>query len=543
LLDSEASATDAPSEIGVMQGVGRFSIFSILPFQPITNSIQRMPNVTDKWSGFLARILSAQDKLLFEEASRSARAGALRAAYIMVWISCAESLKRKFKELAPRDGIAKQISGECERRESAHQSVDHFLLEKGRDYGLMTAAEFTKLEQVYVCRSIYGHPYELGPSEANLISAATDIVDLVLAKATKLRHGYLSSQIEHLTTKRAFLDNTWAAVERFAQEVAQKCDATLHWWFLEKLWEKAESISADRALVLFFKRAVWFTTAYLRQISASIPKPWSAVGYMTRFPTVVGWALVNSDLFSMLDEHSKDVVFGTMIENSRTNLSVLPVLKELIDGGGLDERMRQRFQEEIDAREIEDLATIRIDPNLYIHRVLKKLKTHDWYIQNPAVEVVKSLGEMGVASLIPDLQLELGNNILQAAEGQANRAVAFLSWAADPSRRWPRFFVEGVISECFVNDLNQIRFKKDHLNSALILLNHIDEPGGSDELLKRLVERINKGKLKRLVRPQERDEAIAIVREFATANPSFAMNLEALLSATTALAIPAPFAH
>lgn len=155
----------------------------------------------DQWDEFSARILSPQDRLLFEEAIRSARSGALRAAYIMVWISCAESLKRKFKELSARDGTAKQISGECERKEQAHQSVDHFLLEKARDYGLIAATEFTKLEQIYVFRCIYGHPYETGPSAANLISAASDVVDLVLQKTTKLRHGYLSSQVENLISR------------------------------------------------------------------------------------------------------------------------------------------------------------------------------------------------------------------------------------------------------------------------------------------------------------------------------------------------------
>jgi len=68
------------------------------------------------------------------------------------WISCAESPKRKFQELSLRDGTAKQISGECERKELAHQSIDHFLLEKSRDYGLITSAGFTQLELVYVCR-------------------------------------------------------------------------------------------------------------------------------------------------------------------------------------------------------------------------------------------------------------------------------------------------------------------------------------------------------------------------------------------------------
>ena len=47
---------------------------------------------------YTAEILACEDRPLFEEAVKAARVGALRASYLMIWLSCAESLKRRFRE-------------------------------------------------------------------------------------------------------------------------------------------------------------------------------------------------------------------------------------------------------------------------------------------------------------------------------------------------------------------------------------------------------------------------------------------------------------
>ncbi|MHB9091106.1 MAG: hypothetical protein ACYC7H_06775, partial [Chloroflexota bacterium] len=59
-------------------------------------------------SRFLEEVASPEDKILFQEAVDAAAGGAYRAAYIMTWLSCAESLKRRFSELATRDNTAQK---------------------------------------------------------------------------------------------------------------------------------------------------------------------------------------------------------------------------------------------------------------------------------------------------------------------------------------------------------------------------------------------------------------------------------------------------
>ena len=73
-------------------------------------------NETDL-SEYKDRVLDDDDKPLFHEAVESARVGALRGAYILLWLSCLESLKRKFQEAATRDHAATKIVGKFKERE------------------------------------------------------------------------------------------------------------------------------------------------------------------------------------------------------------------------------------------------------------------------------------------------------------------------------------------------------------------------------------------------------------------------------------------
>ena len=72
-------------------------------------------------SEYAADILNGEDRPLFEEAVQAAKAGAVRSAYIMVWLACAESLKRRFNEAKTRDNTAGRIAGEIKRREDNHR--------------------------------------------------------------------------------------------------------------------------------------------------------------------------------------------------------------------------------------------------------------------------------------------------------------------------------------------------------------------------------------------------------------------------------------
>src|SRR5436305_15147032 len=100
-------------------------------------------------SKYAARILTEDDRPLFQEAVESALHDAPRGAYILIWIACAEGLKRKFREAAVRDHNANKILGQITQAENQQRSADMLILTKAKDYGFIDDVAFQKLEYVY----------------------------------------------------------------------------------------------------------------------------------------------------------------------------------------------------------------------------------------------------------------------------------------------------------------------------------------------------------------------------------------------------------
>ena len=98
----------------------------------------------------------------------------------MVWLTCAESLRRRFNEAKTRDNDAGRIAGEIEKRESDHRAVDKNLLDEGRNYGFISDSGKTVLTHIYEKRCIFAHLYEEAQSGEHLTEAASAIVELVL---------------------------------------------------------------------------------------------------------------------------------------------------------------------------------------------------------------------------------------------------------------------------------------------------------------------------------------------------------------------------
>jgi hypothetical protein len=124
---------------------------------------------------FLEKVVNAEDRVLLEEASRCLDTGAFRMAYIAVWLACAESMKRKFNDLASSDSEAAKVKGGVEEREANKQSVDGYLLKKARDYGLVSPSDHDVLTQIYGRRCVFGHPYEQSPLPEVVVGAASGV--------------------------------------------------------------------------------------------------------------------------------------------------------------------------------------------------------------------------------------------------------------------------------------------------------------------------------------------------------------------------------
>ncbi|MBV8337751.1 MAG: hypothetical protein JO358_20425 [Alphaproteobacteria bacterium] len=425
-------------------------------------------------SSYAARIHDEEDRPLFDDATKAASAGALRAAYVMLWLSCAESIKRRFREAEKRDGAAGRIVGDLDHKEKDHKSVDKFLLEKAKEYGFLTDTAYTILLNIYEMRCVYGHPYEQEPTPEQVIHAAAMVVEHLLAEPVRLRHGYCKTLLNSLLQDKNYLDDQQSTVDTFVAEVVPRVDERIYGWLLDNYWKKLEKIADDPSMKVFLWRGIFFTRAFLALVGPVISADeWHAkVG---SYPKILARAFKRKALFQMIGERAQDSLVGSALDQAADRSSVLQYLDRLMDEGALTDRQKSRFLEHIDKMPIAKLRSSKLSTAVCLKRLLVELKSHDWYRQQPAVDVVAGNGPEDIRKLDTANQIILGRNILQVADGDERSAKRFLQTLADSPTLWPKAFIKGIALECFVNEGDQLRLKCDHLKVVLKALAGLDE--------------------------------------------------------------------
>ena len=188
-------------------------------------------------SSYQKRVIADDDKPLFNEAVKSAQAGALRGAYILLWLSCLESLKRKFREAALRDSNAGKIVGNFETAEKNHKSIDRIIISDAQKYGFVSDYAYQKLEYIYDMRCIFGHPYEEAPSLEDVRHATCIVVEQVLSKPITLKEGYVTSLINKLM-ERSYLDDHEPAVRKHAEDITPRIDKNVYTYLVNTYIKK-----------------------------------------------------------------------------------------------------------------------------------------------------------------------------------------------------------------------------------------------------------------------------------------------------------------
>ena len=287
-----------------------------------TTSKKRAPQGVDL-SIYAQGILAEQDQPLFDEAVNAAAAGALRAAYMMMWLACAESLKRRFREAQLRDHTAGKIVGEIEDREKDYRAVDKFLLDKAREYGFVSLSGHTVLEQVYEMRCIYVHPYEEAPSPEKVVDAAATVVEQVLSKPVKLREGFGRQLLKSLLENRNYLDDQEAAVAEFARNILPRLDEGIYGWLLDDYWKELEELSDDSSMAVFSRRGMWFCRAVIVEVGANIFTNDEWHERLGRLPkTLIGVCSI-VEIFKNVGERAQDSLVGSILDESNTRVGVL----------------------------------------------------------------------------------------------------------------------------------------------------------------------------------------------------------------------------
>ena len=469
-------------------------------------------------SKYALQILAEQDRPLFDDAVKAAEVGALRASSMMIWLACAESLKRRFREAQLRDHTAGQIVGKIERREKDQQAVDKFLLDQAQEYGFVSGAGHTILGQVYEMRCIYGHPYEEAPSPEKVIDAAAAVVELILSKPVKLRHGYGKQLLRDLLEDGNYLDDHEPAVAEFARNILPRLDEGIYVWLLDEYWKELEKVSGDPSMGIFSRRGMWFCRAMLVDVGVQVFTHDEWHEKSVRFPKTLMGVCSVAPAFKGIGNRAQDSLVGSILDESRTLASVLTHLERLNNEGALSERQQERFVEGVSELKTGQILTSGLSTKTCYAKLIGALKSRNWYTQNPVMDMVLVNGPGQAAELTEEQQVDLGRNILQVGEGTAASAVEFLEKLPHEATDWPFGVIRGMALESFTNENNEIRLKNRQLHLVLSALVHSNSVL-RDELTAEIVASVAAGTPKRRVHQEDYDQVMGLLNDYAWATP------------------------
>jgi hypothetical protein len=469
-------------------------------------------------SSYAKNIHSTEDLPLFDDAVEAGKAGALRAAYVMIWLACAESLKRRFREAQKRDSAAGKIVGDIEAKEREHKAVDKFVLTRAQEYGFVSDSGHTILNHIYEMRCVYGHPYEEAPSKEQVSHAASVVVEHVLSKPVKLKHGFGRQLLRSLLEERNFLDDQQSAVEAFAKDILPRLDESIYGWVLDSYWIELEAFAGDPSMAIFSRRGKWFSRTMLLEIGADVFSNDDWHDKTSKFPKVLMVVCGTESVFKGIGKRAQDSLVGSILAESGTRASVLSRLEQLNNSGVLTKRQQERFVKHVSEMGISTIRSAGLRTLTCYGKLIDAMKSYNWYIQNPAIDLIVSNGPDQAAELNEEQQINLGRNVLQAGEGHAGSANVFLEKLSQDGKLWPVDFVRGITIESFTNEDNQIRFKKYHLGRVLSAVETL-APKQRKQLITDVALSVDSGTPKARTDQDDFGDAIDILEDYTWTSP------------------------
>lgn len=120
---------------------------------------------------------------------------------------------------------------------------------------------------------------------------------------------------------------------------------------------------------------------------------------------------------------------------------------------------------------------------------IAQLKSYNWYIQNPAIEELKTINIKSISNDIINRSsfFVLGRNLLQSADGAAGAAISFIEnlayWIKDYPIHFQKAIIDGLLYEIFFNSNGKLRsngFKAFYLKDIMSNIDKmkIDNPYG-----------------------------------------------------------------
>lgn len=471
------------------------------------------------------------DYMLFDEAMRCLRTGALRAAYIVAWLSAAESLRGKFVAMSSRDSEIRRVLAQIEQAEAQDRPTDRLLLSKAKEFGLIDTEEHEKLENIRRMRNLYAHPTQTGPSEAEVIAALDVTVEAVLRKPPLLRHGYVNALCRSLFEDRHFLDDVPERIQEYAVGVSKRIHPDVVPFLFKQLVDGLEKTTTDPSLGFFLRRGLLFGIAFMSEVKPDMSaEHWNVPEIVQSHPTAGPLLLSIPVVWALMTEQCQDMVLGYLVEPVVENKVVAPMSEGLRTARALVACLTPRQVERLMAAEKRTGTSVLQKAGMslrdYWSRILDGLKFYDWDHQNTAAEGLHKAGPDECRLLPDEAQELLGRNITQAADGGAWGPMSFITTYLK-REVWPVAFVRGLLTEALVNEDRSYRLKEKYFEGVVqVVLLHPK----AGEIVGSVVDEVAQSKPKTGYGMEYHyDTAIAILSKVrALANTEQQPSLEAL---------------
>ena len=363
-----------------------------------------------------SRILHEDDCAMFDDVVKVIGAGAHRSAYIMLWISCAESLKRRLKWAAEKDNQAGKLLGDVEEAEQKHHAVDAKLIKACNRIGVISDVEAIHLSQIYENRNIYGHPYNLAPGKASVLSALNVIIDSVFSKPNKLKHSYAIDRLNYLINDITYLEDDVVKIADYAKQVADRMDQSVHRYFMLRYFSEIHKIWKDPERVIFKRRGMYFVKTFLEYVGVvSILDGDEWHDQMSKMPEFISWLASWPSIFPYLSDVSKDEAVLKNIELSNSSQRRLKRLYQLHEAGLLSESQSVRVKVKCGALSGYDLCESDVPLGFVIDDIIRRLDSGNYRTANAGASVLFWSKVDELPTISEEYQMKVGDRLADAA--------------------------------------------------------------------------------------------------------------------------------
>lgn len=397
-----------------------------------------------------------EDRVLISDAINLCSQGFFRASYIMAWLGCVESLKRRCIEIAKKDCEAQKAVKKMTQAESQHMSIDLLLIESAKNLNLIDDIGVEKLKYFFMMRSVCSHPYQYTPNKLDCEHIISSIIELVLSQPILLKKGPLSSILNKFTTEESLLNDDAKEISDYVSDLKGRADPLCIVYIWEKLLKVLDAFPVENIGSKLYNRCniALQTLIRIAGFSTLFENNENLKNFIIEHKRSAAWIMCPIDVYSDMQDDVKAVFFRVLLE-----MKYNTILSYYYDNNVISVNQIEPLKTYVQSLSNNDKCYY--SAKLTINFVIEQLKIHDWYnYQNPVFTIINS--EKFFSSLngcTSEQRIILGRNILQAADGSAHEAEAFICNFKTNYLKYGIDVARGVVFECFFNEQNQLRQK------------------------------------------------------------------------------------